>query len=284
MKLGNYKVTSLVTSRFGLDGGSMFGVIPKSMWEKEITPDEKNRVPMVTRSLFLQGEGKTILVDTGNGDKWDSKMKDILATDPFAVNLQPALSELSVKPDDITDIICTHLHFDHAGGNTRLDGQEIVPAFPNATYWLQRSNWEWANAPTEKDQGSYRSENWEVLAANDMFTFLDGEEEFIAGIQIRMSHGHTPGQMHPLISDGNTTIFFGGDLFPTRLHFRIPCIMAFDNEPLRTLEEKKLFLNQAADEDWRIILAHDQSTESIRVNRDGEKHNIEQMTLGGREK
>ena len=281
MKIGNYKVTSLVTSRFSLDGGSIFGVIPKSMWEKEITPDDKNRIPAVTRSLLIRGDGKTILVDTGNGDKWDSKMKTILDTDPSVVNIQASLGELSVKPDEITDVICSHLHFDHAGGNTSLDGGKVVPTFPNAKYWLQKSNWDWANSPTEKDKGSYRLENWEVLAENEMFTFLDGEEEFIAGIQIRITHGHTPGQMHPLLSDGETTLFFGNDLFPTQLHFRIPCIMAFDNKPLKTLEEKKSVLNQAADENWIIVLPHDRTTEAVRLKRDGDKYAIEQIELDG---
>ena len=281
MKIGNYKVTSLVTSRFSLDGGSIFGIIPKSMWGKEVVPDKKNRIPLVTRSLLIRGNGKTILVDTGNGDKWDSKMKAILDTDPSVVNIQASLGELSVKPDEITDVICSHLHFDHAGGNTILDGGKVVPTFPNAKYWLQKSNWDWANSPTEKDKGSYRLENWEVLAENEMFTFLDGEEEFIAGIQIRITHGHTPGQMHPLLSDGKTTLFFGNDLFPTQLHFRIPCIMAFDNKPLKTLEEKKSVLNQAADENWIIVLPHDGKTEAVRLKRDGDKYAIEQIELDG---
>ena len=144
MKIGNYKVTSLVTSRFSLDGGSIFGIIPKSMWGKEVVSDKKNRIPLVTRSLLIRGNGKTILVDTGNGDKWDSKMKAILDTDPSLVNIQASLGELSVKPDEITDVICSHLHFDHAGGNTILDGGKVVPTFPNAKYWLQKSNWDWA--------------------------------------------------------------------------------------------------------------------------------------------
>ena len=144
MRIGNYKVTSLVTSRFSLDGGSMFGIIPKSMWEKNFAPDDDNRIPLVTRSLLIRGNGKIILVDTGNGDKWDSKMKAILDTDPSLVNIQASLGELSVKPDEITDVICSHLHFDHAGGNTILDGGKVVPTFPNAKYWLQKSNWDWA--------------------------------------------------------------------------------------------------------------------------------------------
>ena len=281
MKIGNYKVTSLVTSRFSLDGGSIFGIIPKSMWGKEVVPDNNNRIPLVTRSLLIRGNGKTILVDTGNGDKWDSKMKAILDTDPSVVNIQASLGELSVKPDEITDVICSHLHFDHAGGNTILDGGKVVPTFPNAKYWLQKSNWDWANSPTEKDKGSYRLENWEVLAENEMFTFLDGEEEFISGIQIRITHGHTPGQMPPLLSDGKTPLFFGNDLFPTQLHFQIPCIMAFDNKPLKTLEEKKSVLNQAADENWIIVLPHDGKTEAVRLKRDGDKYAIEQIELDG---
>jgi glyoxylase-like metal-dependent hydrolase (beta-lactamase superfamily II) len=275
MRIGQYEVSTVVTSRFGLDGGSMFGVIPKSIWGKDAVPDSSNRIPLVTRSLLIRGGGKVILVDTGNGDKWDGKMRDILATDPTETNLTGALAQHGVTPDDVTEVICTHLHFDHAGGNTRLEGSETIPTFPNATYHLHRENWEWAMSPTEKDQGSYRSENWEAIAENGMFSFVEGEDGILDEIGLRLTHGHTPGQMHPILTEGDTTLYFAGDLFPTRLHFRLPCIMAFDNEPLKTLKEKREVLERAVEEKWAVVLAHDPDCEAVNVAADGDRFRIE---------
>ena len=275
MRIGNYDVTSLITSRFRLDGGSMFGIIPKNIWDEGAAVDSDNRISLVTRSLLIRGEGRVILVDTGNGDKWGGKMKDILAIDPTETNITDALAHHVVTPNDVTDVICTHLHFDHAGGNTRIEGDEMIPTFPNATYYLHRDNWEWASSPTEKDRGSYRSENWEAIAENGMFILLEGKECALGDIQLHLTHGHTPGQMHPILTEGETTIFFAGDLFPTRLHFRLPCIMAFDNEPLKTLIEKKKVLRRASEEGWIIILAHDPGCEAVHVCAQGDRFQIE---------
>ncbi|MEE2876356.1 MAG: MBL fold metallo-hydrolase [Candidatus Neomarinimicrobiota bacterium] len=280
MHIGRYEVNILVTSRFALDGGSMFGVIPKSIWSEGAILDGNNRISLVTRSLLIRGDGKIILVDTGNGDKWEDKMREILVINPDKTNLTGALANHSVTPDDVTDVICTHLHFDHAGGNSRTEGAETVPTFPNATYHLHRDNWEWARSPTEKDRGSYRSENWKVIAENGMFDYIEGEDKIFDDISFRLTCGHTPGQMHPILMKGDTTLFFAGDLFPTRLHFRLPCIMAFDNEPLKTLIEKKEVLRQASDERWLIVLAHDPDCEAVKVTTDDNGFRIEEeLTL-----
>ncbi len=275
MRIGNYDVTTLITSRFGLDGGSMFGVIPKSIWDKDAAVDNDNKISLVTRSLLIRGERRVILVDTGNGDKWDGKMQDILAIDPTKTNITNALAQNAVSPDEVTDVICTHLHFDHSGGNTRIEGDEIIPTFPNATYHLHRDNWEWASSPTEKDRGSYRSENWEAIAENGMFNLLKGEGSIFGDIQLHLTHGQTPGQMHPILMEGKKTLFFAGDLFPTRFHFRLSCIMAFDNEPLKTLIEKKMVLRRASEEGWIIILAHDPDCEAVHVSAQGDQFRIE---------
>ncbi|MBH31236.1 MAG: MBL fold metallo-hydrolase [Candidatus Marinimicrobia bacterium] len=277
MRIGNFDVTTLITSRFGLDGGSMFGVIPKSIWDKNAAVDSDNRISLVTRSLLIRGDGRIILVDTGSGDKWDGKMKNILAIDPTETNITDTLAQHAVLPDEVTDVICTHLHFDHSGGNTRIEGDQTIPTFPNATYHLQRDNWEWASSPTEKDRGSYRSENWEAITENGMFNLLEAKEPIFDNIKLHLTHGHTPGQMHPILTEGEKTLFFAGDLFPTRLHFRLPCIMAFDNEPLKTLMEKKEVLRRASDEGWIIILAHDPDCEAVKVYAQGDRFQIEKV-------
>ncbi|MFL3050684.1 MAG: MBL fold metallo-hydrolase, partial [Candidatus Neomarinimicrobiota bacterium] len=262
MILGHYQVQTIVTSHFGLDGGSMFGVIPKNIWSKKLSSDEKNRVSLVTRSIVLFNEDKVILVDTGNGDKWSKKMANILNIQTSDINIINALAKYSLSPSDVTDVICTHLHFDHSGGNTRLEGDEIVPMFSNATYHIHRDNWNWANSPTEKDQGSYRKENWQVIAQNDMFNIIEGDDPICDDIKLILTHGHTPGQIHPLISIENETIFFAGDLIPTKHHFHLPCIMAYDNEPIKSLEEKKRILSEASEKDWIIVLPHDPNSEA----------------------
>tara|TARA_B100000700_G_C15063004_1_gene867312 strand:- start:4269 stop:5114 length:846 start_codon:yes stop_codon:yes gene_type:complete len=277
--LGDYQIHSIITSHFSLDGGSMFGVIPKNIWSKKIASDENNRVSLVTRSMLLIKGDKVILVDTGNGDKWDQKMKSILNIKPKDKNMICALKKYSISRVDVTDVICTHLHFDHSGGNTRLEGNEIVPMFPNATYHVHRDNWIWANSPTEKDQGSYRKENWEVIDENGMLNILKGKNPLFDDIELILTYGHTPGQIHPLISIDNKTIFFGGDLIPTKHHFHLPCIMAYDNEPIKSLKEKKKIFSEASEKGWIIVLPHDPKTEAVRINSDGKKINIKEEII-----
>ena len=148
MKIGAYNLYSIETSTFGLDGGAMFGIIPKPLWEKKVPADDMNRIQMVTRSLLLVSEKHKIIIDTGNGEKWQKKFRGIYNIDTESVNLESSLQKYGFSPEEITDVFCTHLHFDHIGGNTRLEGDKIVPTFPNATYWIQNENWELANSPS----------------------------------------------------------------------------------------------------------------------------------------
>ena len=280
MILGKYQVQAIVTRHFGLDGGAMFGVIPKNIWSKRVSSDEENRISLVTRSIVLFNENKVILVDTGNGDKWSNKMAKILNIQASNINIVNALAKYSLSPSEVTDVICTHLHFDHSGGNTRLEGDQLVPMFPNATYHIHQDNWTWANSATEKDQGSYRKENWEVIAQNDMFNIIEGDDPYCCDdIKLILTYGHTPGQIHPLISFENETIFFGGDLIPTKHHFHLPCIMAYDNEPIKSLEEKKRILSEASEKNWIIVLSHDPNSEAVRINSDGKKFNIKEKII-----
>ncbi|NQV16401.1 MBL fold metallo-hydrolase [bacterium] len=257
MDIGSYKLTSIVTSTFALDGGAMFGVVPKTLWSKQVEVDDLNRIEMVTRTLLLESADRKILVDTGNGDKWQPRMREIfkINTDQFV--LPASLMQHGIDVNDITDVICTHLHFDHIGGNTRLQGEELVPTFPNAKYWVQEENWKLANHPNEKDKASYLSENWAVLAQNGMLEILKSDTEIFNDIGLEIVHGHTAGQQLPLISDGTTTLLYGGDLFPMKAHIPIPWVMAYDNEPLRSIAEKKSILPDLLEKDAIIFFEHD---------------------------
>jgi len=280
MKIGPYNIFSVETSRFALDGGVMFGIIPKAIWETVIPADEKNRISLTTRSLLLRSENRCIIVDTGNGDKWESKYRSIYKIDTETINIPKSLKKLGITVDDVTDVICTHLHFDHAGGNTQFDSRgRLIPTFPRATYWIQKTNWSLANSPSLKDRASYRSENWSVLAENGMTELVEGEEEFIPGIEIFLTNGHTEGQQLPKISDGINGIIFGGDLFPTIHHLRIPWVMAYDNYPIQTIAEKTEILSRIVEEDWILFLEHDPTHEAIKVELEKGKYR-KKKTIG----
>ncbi|NOZ03562.1 MAG: MBL fold metallo-hydrolase [FCB group bacterium] len=279
MKIGDYTLYSIVTSKFGLDGGAMFGIIPKVLWEKKAPADEKNRIAMVTRSLLLVSDERKILVDTGNGNKWQERFKKIYDIDTESVNLEKSLAKYGFGPEDITDVICTHLHFDHVGGNTKYENRRIVPTFPNATFWMQKENWALANSPSEKDQGSFMEADWKVLAENEMIQLVDGKEEFLPGIKIFLSYGHTTGQMLPRISDGNTTLFYCGDLIPTTAHIPLPWVMAYDIQPTVTIQEKKSLLPGAMEEKWILFFEHDPRYQACTVGFNGKHYYCESAVV-----
>ncbi len=271
MKIGEFELFSIVTSEFKLDGGAMFGIIPKPLWERKAPADDRNRIKMVTRSLLLVNDKRRILVDTGNGNKWQEKFREIYEIDTSNKNLDASLARVGLTTDDISDVLCTHLHFDHVGGNTSLEGGRIIPTFPNAGYWIQKENWELANSPSEKDQGSFMEADWAVLAENNMVNLVDGKEAFIPGIDIILTYGHTTGQMHPLISDENRTLLYCGDLIPMSAHIPLPWVMAYDIHPVVTIQEKKKHLPRAVNENWTLFFEHDPELQACTVQFDG-KH------------
>jgi len=265
VQIGPYKVSEIVTSEFALDGGAMFGGVPKTLWSRQVNVDDQNRIDMVTRTLLLESADRKILVDTGNGDKWADKYKSIYRIDWSNFSLVDGLRKRGILPTEITDVICTHLHFDHVGGNTKLDEGRVVPTFPNANYWIQKANWKLGNSPTEKDQASYLSENWDVLAENGMITILKNEREFLDGIRFEIVNGHTTGQQLPIVSDGTTTLMYGGDLFPMLPHIPVPWVMAYDIEPMTSIAEKKRVLPRMVEEDWILFFEHDPVRAACRV-------------------
>lgn len=271
MKIAGYELYPILTSHFKLDGGAMFGIIPKTLWERKMPSDELNRIQMVTRSLLLVSENKRILIDTGNGDKWQEKFKKIYEIDTKSVSLDSSLAEAGFTAEDITDVFCTHLHFDHIGGNTKIENGNIVPAFPNAKYWMNEVNWDVANSPSEKDQGSFMQDDWAVLTENDMINFVNGTEQFLPNIDLIISNGHTPGMMLPVISDNNNTLIYCADLIPTSAHIPLPWVMAYDVQPTVTIKEKKELYNNAVNNNWRLFFEHDPDIAACTIQHDG-KH------------
>ena len=274
MKIGKYDLYSVETSEFGLDGGAMFGIIPKPVWEKKVSADELNRVNMVTRSLLLVSDEKKILIDTGNGTKWEEKYKQIYDINTDQYNIEKSLGKYGFSSEQITDVICTHMHFDHIGGNTKIKSGEVVPTFPNAKYWISEENWKLANHPSQKDAGSFIEHDWKVLAENQMIEIIDGRKPFIEGIETIVTHGHTPGLLHPIVSDGSNKLFYGADIFPMVAHIPIPWVMAYDVQPVVTMEEKQKLLQRMEREDWILFFEHDPHIQACTVHKDGKHYKL----------
>ncbi len=264
MKIGNYDIYPIETGTFKLDGGSMFGIIPKILWEKTNQADERNRIKLAARCLLIIGNGKIILMDNGNGTKITQRFIDIYDLDT-SVNLYSSLKKYNLKPDDITDVILSHLHFDHAGGSTVEENGVIKPAFPIAKYHVQRAQWENALNPTERDKASYLPNDFLPLKDYGVLNLLDGEGEIFPQISVHVSNGHSPGLQLLKISDGIKTLFYAADLMPCTSHVPLPYIMGFDLNPLITLEDKKKILRTAVDEGWIIFFEHDPVTVAGRI-------------------
>lgn len=260
MQIGPYTINTLETGEFALDGGAMFGIVPRPLWETKIGVDARNRIDMRMRCLLIRGEidgtQRTILVDTGIGDKWSDKERDIYRIDHSTHNVDDALAAHNVSANDVTDVILTHLHFDHAGGATKHEGDRIVATFPNATYYVQENHLAWAQNPTGKDAGSFIAHDFQPLVDSGQLQTVRGPRELFPGIHLRLSHGHTTSMQHPLICDDTTKLFYAADLLPTSLHVRAPWIMAYDIRPLISLEEKLDYLREAHEEQWVVCFEH----------------------------
>lgn len=261
MKIGPYTITAIETGEFALDGGAMFGIIPKPLWEKRIPVDARNRIDMRMRALLIRGEAggrsRVIVVDAGMGNNWSDKECDIYRLDNTRYDLLRSLQQQGVAANDVTDVVLTHLHFDHAGGAvTKHSDGTLRTTFPNATHYVQKSHVAWGQQPTLKDRGSFRACDIEPLLASTQLVVLDGPQELFPGFRLQLSQGHTTGLQHPVISDGTTTLFYAADLFPTSVHVPVPWIMGYDIRPLITAEEKQTVLAHAVREHWIIAFEH----------------------------
>jgi glyoxylase-like metal-dependent hydrolase (beta-lactamase superfamily II) len=268
MKIGNYTLHAVQTGLFRLDGGAMFGVVPKPLWAKSNPADERNRIDMCMRALLLVSDKRKILVDNGIGYKMNQKLNDIYGVDHSEFTLEKGLYDAGLTKDDITDVILTHLHFDHAGGSTYLnDDNELKLTFPNADYYLQKKHWEWANNPTERDRASFFPENFELIHREKHLNFIEGDYKFDDYIQFNVINGHTPFQQMVIVNDDDNTLLYPADLFPMASHIHIPYIMGYDLYPLTTLDEKKKYLPKISEENWIVFFEHDPFTETARVEK-----------------
>jgi len=253
----DYQVYLLELGCFAMGGGAVFGVIPKTVWQQQIEPDARNRVPMALHALLIVGQERRILVDTGIGDCLNAKMKRLYRVESAPDILENRLQHLGYQLTDITDVIITHLHFDHAGGAVRHETPRPRPLFPEATYHVQRRNYEWALAPSVLDRASFLRDNFMPLEKSGQLQLVDGEKALFPGIELRVSHGHTPGQQMVLIQDEVQPLFFCADLCPLARQVPTTWISAFDLYPLTLIKEKEYYFGQAATDNWQVIFPHD---------------------------
>jgi glyoxylase-like metal-dependent hydrolase (beta-lactamase superfamily II) len=261
MRFGDYEVEIVSDGVLWLDGGAMFGVVPKPLWEKKAPPDEKNRIPLGLNCLLIRAPDGNILVDTGCGDKYTEKERSIYRLERPA-QLQSGLAELGLAPEDIDIVINTHLHFDHCGGNTRREGTELVPAFPNARYLVRRQEYEDACSPNERTRGSYLMQNWQVLTERRMLELVDEDREVVPGLSLCHTPGHTRGHQSVRLDSQGRSLFYLADLCPTSAHLPLAWIMGYDLFPLTTLETRRRIFRQAVDENWLLVFEHDPKTKA----------------------
>lgn len=252
------KLHTVHTGNFKLDGGAMFGVVPKSIWHKLNPADDNNLCSWAMRCLLIEEGNRLILVDNGIGNKQDAKFMGYyyLHGDD---SLDASLHKLGVSRDDITDVFLTHLHFDHCGGSIVREGDQLVPAFKNAIYWSNLRHWEWATKPNEREKASFLKENILPIEQSGQLKFIEPTDgiRFTDNIAVRFAHGHTDAMMLPQIRYKDRTIVFMADLLPSTGHIPLPYVMAYDMFPLTTLQEKKALLTEAVEQDYVLFFEHD---------------------------
>ena len=246
------------TGFFKLDGGAMFGVVPKTIWNKTNPADDNNLCSWAMRCLLAEDEGRLILIDTGIGNKQDEKFFSHYYLHGDA-SLDRSLAALGFHRDDITDVFLTHLHFDHVGGAVVRDNEKLVPAFKNATYWSNKQHWDWAVNPNEREKASFLKENILPILESGQLKFISAEDgvKFSSNIQVRFVYGHTDAMMLPLINYKGKQILYMADLLPSVGHIPLPYVMAYDMFPLKTLTEKKVLLNEAVERNYIVFMEHD---------------------------
>lgn len=252
---------------FRLDGGAMFGVVPKVLWNRTNPSDDLNRIQMCNRVLLLDNGKRKILIDTGVGKKLSKKLNEIYAVDYSSNSLESSLKNINISPSEITDVILTHLHFDHCGGCTYYDDDnQLKITFPNAVHYVQKKQYEWAMNPTERDKASFYTENFNILAENKLLNTIYGNYKFDDFIYLNIVNGHTPNMQIVKISDDINTIIYTADLIPMATHISVPYIMGYDLLPLITLHEKIAYLREASEKNHYIFLEHDPLIECVKVN------------------
>lgn len=261
------KLHTIDTGLFKLDGGAMFGIVPKTIWNKTNPADENNLCTLAMRCMLIEDEGRLILIDTGIGNKQSEKFFSYYFLHGDA-SLNQSLQNLGFHPDDITDVFLTHLHLDHVGGAVIRENNQLLPAFKNAIYWSNQKHWNWAIQPNEREKASFLKENILPIQESGQLQFTDpANAVFTDKFSVRFASGHTEAMMLPQISYKNKTLVYVADLLPTVGHIPVPYIPAYDMFPLQTLTEKKAFLEEAADGNYILFLEHDPENECCTVKR-----------------
>jgi glyoxylase-like metal-dependent hydrolase (beta-lactamase superfamily II) len=271
---GRWRIHAIQAGGQKLDGGAMFGVVPRPLWERRIAPDERNRIQLGMRCLLIEHPDGLVLIDTGAGNKENEKFREIYGLENSGSDgrtwLEAGVRELGFSVDDVRTVINTHFHFDHAGGNTYVDAEGMVrAAFPNAKYIVQSGEYDFATRPNERTSASYFGRNWDCIREAGRLALVEGEPEVLPGIRLMRTPGHVPHHQSVLLSSEGETAFYLGDVCPTAHHLPLPWIMGYDVEPLVTLESKRRILTRARDEGWLVIFVHDAAVTWGHVVHDG---------------
>lgn len=272
IKIGPFEIQSIINGHIRLDGGGMFGVVPKVLWQELFDVDDQNRVLLSTRTLLAvnREEKRVILVDTGCGTKWQPKSAQRYGIEFNPNAISEALKPMGLTVDDVTDVVITHLHFDHNGGLADWyddPGGRIQPRYPQARYWAHKKHWEHACNPHPKDQASFLKEDFIGLADAGVIHFVEGDkpDSSISGMKWMVSHGHTPCQLHPVFEGDGESLLFVGDIIPTMAHLRLGWIMAFDVNPMTTIDEKSVVYQQCFEEGLKLAFPHDPEVGGVAI-------------------
>ncbi|MCE2940242.1 MAG: MBL fold metallo-hydrolase [Gemmatimonadota bacterium] len=277
-QIGRWRAHAIQAGGQQLDGGAMFGVVPKPLWEKRLAADARNRIPMGMRCLLVEHDLGLVLVDTGAGNKEPEKFYDIYGIENArrdgATALEDGIRAAGHAPEDVAFVINTHLHFDHAGGNTVRDGDRVRPTFPEATYVVQLGEYLYATHTNERTAASYFAPNFVPLFEAERLELVTGKQVVLPGITVLPTPGHVPHHQSVLVQSGGETLCFLGDVCPTAHHLPLPWIMGYDVEPLVTLESKRWLLRQAAEEGWTVMFEHDAHVAMGKVAHDGKAYGL----------
>ena len=274
--LGDFELTVFSDGLYYLDGGAFFGVIPKTMWEKKVKADDKNRVPTGLNSLLVRGGEKTVLIETGIGNKLSEKMRKIYGQ---PAKLLENLSSAGITPEEIDIVINTHLHFDHCGWNTVIQGDKVVATFPKAKYFVQKGEWQHARSGFERDRISYISENYDPLIETGKMELLTGDRSVIPGISVRVFPGHTAFMQAVIIESGGRKACYISDLIPTSAHIEITWGMSFDLFPVDTIRSRKKYYAESLPEKWLTVFTHDPHSPWAYIERDAEGRMVTQSVV-----
>ncbi len=263
MHFGELELFSLSDGFFALDGGAMFGVVPRVFWQKSNPPDERNRITLALRPLLVKTPRALVLMETGIGDKQDAKFQEIYNV-KHTNHLLDSLAQAGFKPEGVTHVVNSHLHFDHCGGNTRwgagTGGQgsgQAVPTFPNARYYIQEKEWAMATHPDKRSKASYLSENFMPVFEAGQLVQVQGDTEIVPGVSVVYTGGHTGGHQSLIVRSQGKTAIYWGDLIPTTSHINVPYVMGYDTVPLQTMDQKEKLLKQVLNENWLMYFEHD---------------------------